>query len=143
MWQFPSTFHCLQSFVCRSTNRESSAFVRTSTVSLSFSFPSLAPTISSAPNMFSHILLMQQTSVRILKCCQDLPASIRKSDMLSLTELMVNNRQRFCRLWASCPQVGSEIQGFDNQGMALECAQSDHNTFHLTCKSHIVCHWKF
>ena len=31
--------------------------------SFSFSFPSSAPTISSAPNMFSHILLIQQIPV--------------------------------------------------------------------------------
>ena len=34
-------------------------------VSLAFFFPCLAPTISSAPNMFSHILLIQQIPVSI------------------------------------------------------------------------------
>ena len=70
---------------------------------------------------------------------QDLPTRIHQIDMHSLNGLVVNNRQRFCRLLVSCPQVGIEIQAFDNQGLALECAQSDYNTLHLTCKSHIVC----
>lgn len=67
--------------------------------------------------MFSHILLIQQTPVRILKCCQELPVSIHQTDMHSLTGFVVNNRQRFSRLLVSCPQVGrgSEIQAFDNQ----------------------------
>ena len=38
--------------------------------------------------MFSHIRVMQQTPVRIFKCCQDLPASIHQIDMLSLTGLV-------------------------------------------------------
>lgn len=73
------------------------------------------------------------------KMRQDLPTRIHQIDMHSLNGLVVNNRQRFCRLLVSCPQVGIEIQAFDNQGLALECAQSDYNTLHLTCKSHIVC----
>ena len=70
---------------------------------------------------------------------QDLPTRIHQIYMNSLNGLVVNNRQRFCRLLVSCPQVGIEIQAFDNQGLALECAQSDYSTLHLTCKSHIVC----
>ena len=85
----------------------------------------------------------KKNPVQILQCFRDLPESIRQTDMLPLTGLMVNNRQWFCTLLASCAQVGSEVQGFDNQGKALECARSDYNTFCLTCKSQIVCCWKF
>ena len=42
--------------------------------------------------------------------------------MVSLTGLVTNNRQWFCCLLVSYAQVGSKVQGFDNQGMALECA---------------------
>ena len=85
----------------------------------------------------------KKTPVRILQCFRDLPESIQQTDMLPLTGLMVNNRQWFCTLLASCAQVGSEVQGFDNQGKALKCARSDCITFCLTCKSQILCCWKF
>ena len=38
--------------------------------------------------MFSHILLIQQTPVRIFKYCQDLPESIHQINTLSLTGIV-------------------------------------------------------